>query len=70
MAQISSMAGVDDTTGQRSRGVKAKIIHMCGAHDWVIFATIGPLFTKNIWGRCYDHNFLRKKWRFSQKPML
>jgi hypothetical protein len=30
-----------------------------------------------VWGRCYDHNFLRfltffgeKNWRFSQKPML
>jgi hypothetical protein len=21
-------------------------------------------------GRCYDHNFLQKNWRFSQKPML
>jgi hypothetical protein len=21
-------------------------------------------------GRCYDHNFRRKNWRFSQKPML
>jgi hypothetical protein len=31
---------------------------MCSDHD------VAPR------GRCYDHNFLRKNWRFSQKPML
>jgi hypothetical protein len=32
----------------------------CSPHFW-------RFFHKLIWGRRYDHNFLRKNWRFSQK---